>query len=477
MLFNSFAFAVFLPIVFFAYWRLRGRQLAVQNTFLLVASYVFYGWWDPLFLSLIVISTAVDYAVGISLGRVESPLARKLLLGASLAANLGILGFFKYFDFFVDSLRTALATVGVSVETGTLDIILPVGISFYTFQTLSYTIDVYSRRFAPTKDLVAFAAYVSFFPQLVAGPIERARHLLPQFTKSRIFDAARARDGLRQMLWGFTKKVLVADNLARHVDNVFGAYAGLDGLHIVIGTFLFAIQIYCDFSGYSDIAIGCARLFGFDLMRNFAFPYFARDISEFWTRWHISLSTWFRDYLYIPLGGSRVGRARQLANVLIVCVVGGLWHGATWTFVIWGALHGIYYLPLVILRTHKKHQSYDHRAQWMPSVRDGMRMLATFVLVLIAWVFFRAESVGDAIGIFTRALEHPLGAGGYGHYLKPIGLSLVLLGAEWLGRSREHALDIRTWPRPVRWLTYYVLVFLILWKGDFGHVPFIYFQF
>ncbi|MDP8287990.1 MAG: MBOAT family O-acyltransferase, partial [Candidatus Electryonea clarkiae] len=310
MLFNSFVFALFLPIVLTLYWGLQRKQIAWQNGFLLLISYIFYGWWDYRFLSLIFISSLVDYFTGLRLGREERPKQRKILLLISLTVNLGLLGFFKYYGFFVESFAEMISWFGFKPNISSLRVILPVGISFYTFQTLSYSIDIYRRKLEPTRDAISFFAFVSFFPQLVAGPIERAKNLLPQFFARRRFEMDNVKDGMRQMLWGFLKKTVIADNIAVHVDAIYNNHTAHDGFTLFIATFFFAIQIYCDFSGYSDIAIGVARLFGFKLMRNFAYPYFSRDIGEFWRRWHISLSSWFRDYVYIPLGGSRVEKPR-----------------------------------------------------------------------------------------------------------------------------------------------------------------------
>ncbi len=405
MLFNSFAFAVFLPVVFGLYWALGRQRTRMQNGLLLVASYVFYGWWDPRFLSLIVVSSIVDYVVGLRMAAEEQRARRKALLIVSLATNLGILGFFKYFNFFVDSFAELLGLFGLHANMPALRIILPVGISFYTFQTLSYTIDIYRREIEPTRDMLAFFTFVAFFPQLVAGPIERAKSLLPQFLGERSFDTERAKDGLRQMLWGLAKKVVIADNLAGHVDDIFRGAPDLDGMTLFLGTFFFAVQIYCDFSGYSDIAIGTARLFGFSLMRNFAFPYFSRDIAEFWRRWHISLSTWFRDYVYFPLGGSRVGKPRHIWNLIVTFTVSGFWHGANWTFIIWGFLNAVYYVPLMLVKHHRRNLDTVAEGRLLPSVREALAMLATFGATLIAWVFFRAATVGDAFcpsPIFTR---------------------------------------------------------------------------
>ena len=346
MIFNSLDFAIFLPIVFLLYWFVF-KNLRAQNVLIVVASYVFYGWWDWRFLFLIAFSTLVDYLVGISLEREGSPQKRKGLLWISILVNLGFLGFFKYYNFFLDNFIASFSFFGMEIQANSLNIILPVGISFYTFQTLSYSIDVYRRKLPATKDFVAFSAFVSFFPQLVAGPIERASNLLPQFQKKRSFDYRLAVDGVRQILWGLFKKIVIADNCALYANEIFNNSAEYNGSTLFFGALFFAFQIYGDFSGYSDIAIGTSRLFGFNLMRNFAFPYFSRDIAEFWRRWHISLSTWFRDYLYIPLGGSKGSKSNQIRNVFIIFIVSGFWHGANWTFIVWGALNALYFLPFV----------------------------------------------------------------------------------------------------------------------------------
>jgi len=388
MLFNSLDFAIFLPLVFILYWFVFKRWLSAQNVLLLVASYVFYAWWDWRFLGLIVFSTLVDYTVARGLAKAQKPYKRKLLLGISLICNLGLLGFFKYYNFFVDSWVDAWGSIGVSLSVETLSIILPVGISFYTFQTLSYTIDVYRRQLEPTKNMVQFATYVAFFPQLVAGPIERAKQLLPQFSKPRVFDSDFAISGVSLIIWGLFKKMVVADNCAFFVNQIFDGSGGYSSAELFLGAVLFAFQIYGDFSGYSDIAIGVARLFGFNLMTNFSFPYFSRDIAEFWRRWHISLSTWFRDYLYIPLGGSRGRMWFQIRNVFIVFLVSGFWHGANWTFIIWGGIHALLFLPLLI---GGKNRNYIDGTRMR--LREAPRILLTFIFVCLAWIFFRADTV------------------------------------------------------------------------------------
>ncbi|WP_430682166.1 MBOAT family O-acyltransferase [Maribacter halichondriae] len=405
MLFNSLDFAIFLPIVFAIYWALQKSGIKLQNLLVVVASYIFYGWWDWHFLLLIFFSTLIDYSIGQKLSAEEMPKKRKILLWCSISVNLGVLGFFKYYNFFLDNFITAFSFFGADISASSLHIILPVGISFYTFQTLSYTIDVYRRKLEPTNDFIAFAAFVSFFPQLVAGPIERASQFLPQFSKKRKFEYDKAVDGMRQILWGLFKKMIIADNCAIYANHIFENSAEMNGSSLFLGALFFTFQIYGDFSGYSDIAIGVSRLFGFDLMRNFAFPYFSRDISEFWRRWHISLSTWFKDYLYIPLGGSRNGMLISVRNVLIVFIVSGFWHGANWTFIAWGALHAFYIIPFVILRKNRVHLHIVAKGNVFPSIREILQMVTTFGLVVLAWIFFRAENVGHAIQYLSAMLS------------------------------------------------------------------------
>jgi alginate O-acetyltransferase complex protein AlgI len=482
MLFNSIDFAIFLPIVFIIYWFATNKNLKLQNTFIVVASYVFYGWWDWRFLSLITFSIVVDYFIGILLGKEENQRKRKALLWVSIIVNLGFLGFFKYYNFFVDNFVAAFSFFGMDIKAQSLNIILPVGISFYTFQALSYTIDVYRRRLEPTKDFIAFAAFVSFFPQLVAGPIERATNLLPQFYKKRTFEYSKAVDGLRQMLWGLFKKIVIADNCAEFANQIFNNSANMNGSTLLLGVLFFTFQIYGDFSGYSDIAIGTARLFGFDLMRNFNFPYFSRDIAEFWRRWHISLSTWFRDYLYIPLGGSHGGTWMKIRNTFIIFIISGFWHGANWTFIAWGALNAIYFLPLLLTNKNRNHLGTVAQGKLLPSAKEFFSILFTFGLTVFAWIFFRAENVGHAFnyisGIFSSSLFEMPKFDKMERALMTIILTGIFVAIEWIGREDQFAIQKLglTWKRPVRYAMYYAIILVIFLFGGQAQ-QFIYFQF
>ncbi|SDB22532.1 D-alanyl-lipoteichoic acid acyltransferase DltB, MBOAT superfamily [Flavobacteriaceae bacterium MAR_2010_188] len=478
MLFNSIDFAIFLPIVFILYWFVFQKNIKWQNLLIVIASYVFYGWWDYRFLALILFSTVVDYSIGLLLTKTDNQTQRKFWLWCSIIVNIGFLGFFKYYNFFIDNFVTAFTFLGNSIRPNTLDIILPVGISFYTFQTLSYTIDVYREKLKPTNDFVAFTAFVSFFPQLVAGPIERATHLLPQFFKKKQFDYSNAVDGLRQILWGLFKKIVIADNCAFFVNTIFNGYESYSGSALLLGAIFFAFQIYGDFSGYSDIAIGTSRLFGFDLRQNFAFPYFSRDIAEFWRRWHISLTTWFRDYIYIPLGGSRGSKFNQIRNVFIIFIISGFWHGANWTFIIWGLLNAIYFLPLLLRKKNRLHTDVVAENSVLPSLKELVLMLSTFILATIGWVFFRSPSVGDAMGYLGRMFNLQLLSI---PTVRPTFL-IILIGifilVEWSGRRQLHALE-KLWlgyPRLVRLSIYYVIAMIIFLYGGKSQ-EFIYFQF
>lgn len=443
MLFNSIDFALFLPIVFLLYWFVVQNHLKLQNTLIVIASYVFYGWWDWRFLSLIIFSTLVDYTIGVLLSKEENTAKRKVYLGISIVINLGFLGFFKYYNFFLDNFITAFSFFGHSISFSGLNIVLPVGISFYTFQTLSYSIDVYRKKLEPTKDFIAFSAFVCFFPQLVAGPIERATNLLPQFYKKRNFDKMQAIDGIHLFLWGLFKKVVIADSCAIYVNTIFENYETLNSLSLLLGAFYFAFQIYGDFSGYSDMAIGLSKFFGFDLMQNFNFPYFSRDIAEFWRRWHISLSTWFRDYVYIPLGGSKGNKWKQIKNVFIIFLVSGFWHGANWTFIIWGAINALFFIPLLL--TKKNRANIDivaENSKW-PNILDLFKMVYTFVIVTLAWIFFRAKSVAVAIDYISNIFSFNFKEGVNYLSIERYAVENILLVfgfviLEWLSRRNTH---------------------------------------
>ncbi len=492
MLFNSIEFAVFLPVVFAIYWFLLKNKPRSQNIFLILASYIFYGWWDWRFLSLIIISSFADYKLGLLLFKQEIRNKRKYLLWLSLLVNLGILGFFKYYNFFVDSLVGAFSGIGISLHARSLNVILPVGISFYTFQTLSYSIDIFRKKIEPTRDIFQFFAFVSFFPQLVAGPIERASQLLPQFARNRQFNLMQAKDGIRQVLWGFFKKMVIADNAANIVNRVFDNSDAMPPFMLWMGVIFFAFQIYGDFSGYSDIAIGTARLFGFNLTRNFNLPYFSKDFSEFWRRWHISLSTWLRDYLFLPVSYSALRLFRSntflyikieiwayLIGVLITWFLGGLWHGAKWTFVLWGTIHGLF---LIVGHSTKKIRK---KALKTLKIKKNNRFLmfvqicGVFLLTCFAWVFFRAESIQQAFSYASGMLQfNKLNIPFLPVELKKNMILLVIfIAIEYLQRNKQHALSIETQHVLLRWLGYSITIYAILLLGNFNKIEFIYFQF
>ena len=508
MLFNSFEFLIFLPIVFLLYWfvfdyAMRGckRQLLWQNLLIVVASYIFYGWWDWRFLILIAITTILSFLSGIGIEKAPTLRGKKAMMIANVVVNLGILGVYKYYDFFATQFAELF---GIESDFLLLHLILPVGISFYTFQALSYSIDVYRKQIEPTHDIVAFTAFLSFFPQLVAGPIERATNLLPQFQKKRTFDYAQAVDGMRQILWGLFKKIVVADNCAVYVDQVFGDIGAYSGSTLLLAAVLFTFQIYGDFSGYSDIAIGTAKLFGIKLMRNFNVPYFSRDIAEFWRRWHISLTTWFRDYVYIPLGGSRPNipeairrrgerlearytKAIAIRNTFIIFLLSGLWHGANWTFVLWGAYHALLFVPLLVMNKNRRYRDTvatvtlpdgTVKAKWLPSIKETGQMLLTFTLAVVGWIIFRSVSVAD-IGLYMQNMfdislfSAPMVIVG----LKRTVLSIaILLFVEWINRNKQHGLQLVNCNKALQLLVYYALTLYILEFGANAQ-SFIYFQF
>jgi alginate O-acetyltransferase complex protein AlgI len=479
MLFNSIDFAIFLPIIFILYWFVTNKNLKVQNCLIVVASYTFYGWWDWRFLSLILFSTIVDYLIGISLSKQENQSKRKILLWVSILVNLGFLGFFKYYNFFIDNFITAFLFFGTEINANSLDIILPVGISFYTFQTLSYSIDIYKRKLEPTRDFIAFSAFVSFFPQLVAGPIERATNLLPQFYTKRYFDYSKTVDGMRQILWGLFKKIVIADNCAQYANIIFNNSSEYSGSTLVLGAIFFTFQIYGDFSGYSDIAIGTSRLFGFNLKQNFAFPYFSRDIAEFWRRWHISLSSWFRDYLYIPLGGSRGRTWNKIRNVFIIFLVSGFWHGANWTFIIWGALNALYFLPIFITNNNRNNLNIVAQGKYLPNLKEFLLMSLTFILTVFAWIFFRAENIGHATSYINNIFSPTLFE--YSEIF-PLGLLLLILfflSIEWMNRNKQYGLE-KFNKQKFKFLDV-LLLYIVFWStviwNSSKEVEFIYFQF
>jgi alginate O-acetyltransferase complex protein AlgI len=482
MLFNSIEFLIFIPTVFLLYWFVFQKNLKLQNLFILAISYVFYGWWDWRFLSLILLCSGINYVAGVLLASNEKQKNRKLILALSCIFSLGLLCVFKYFNFFIDNFINAFALIGIYLQPRTLNIILPVGISFYTFKALSYTIDVYKRKLKPTKDIIAFFSFVGFFPQLLAGPIDRATNLLPQFYIKRTFEYDKAVDGMRQILWGFFKKIVIADNCATYVNMVFANFETFptSRLMLILGAVLFSFQIYCDFSGYSDIAIGTSRLFGFSSMRNFSVPYFSRDIAEFWRRWHISLTSWFRDYLYIPLGGNRGTKYQVVRNTFIVFLVCGFWHGANWTFIFWGLINALYFLPLLQLGKNRKNIDTVAQGKILPSIKELFQMGTTFALATLTWIFFRAESISQAFSyigkIFAKSLI-PYTEVGAWELIMPL-LLIILLLVEWLQRDKQHGLDFnnRKIPSFVRYIIYCALIAVIIqfWASQ---QKFIYLQF
>ena len=474
MLFNSIDFFIFLPLVFSLYWFVCYKNLKLQNLLIVISSYVFYGWWDWRFLSLILFSTLVDYFIGRGLKNENNNRNRKLLLWISILVNLGFLGFFKYYNFFVISFAEAFTLFGSSININTLNIILPVGISFYTFQTLSYSIDVYKRKLEPTNDFIGFAAFVCFFPQLVAGPIERGTHLLPQILNKRTFSFHQAVQGSKLIIWGLFKKVVIADSLSFHVNNIFNNYKFQEGGVLWLGLIYFSIQIYCDFSGYSNIARGVSNLFGFNLIINFKTPYFSRNIGEFWNRWHISLSTWFRDYIYIPLGGSRVTKFKAIRNIFVIFLVSGFWHGSNLTYLFWGLVHAIIYIPTFIIKSNKTFStSVVACDRFFPTLKEIFQMLLTYFCVLISWVFFRSDTITDAFNYLKiMFFEFNLPKSN----LEGVGYLLIFILFDWFSRKDFNNLNFSKFII-VKWLIFLFFSYQIL--IHFGKVSndFIYFQF
>jgi len=478
MLFNSFEYLLFLPIVFLLYWHVFNKSVRLQNFFVVIVSYIFYGWWNWHFLLLIAFTTLCSYFSGLAIMRDRQfgGGKSKLFAWANVVINLVILGIYKYYNFFVESFVEAFASLGVTLEMSTLRLVLPVGISFYTFQALSYTIDVYKQKIHPTKDIVAFVAFISFFPQLVAGPIERATNLLPQFLKPRRFDYVKAVDGMKQILWGLFKKMVIADNCADFVNSVWANYSSHSSGVLVLAAVLFAFQIYGDFSGYSDIAIGSARLFGINLMRNFNFPYFSRNVSEFWKRWHISLNTWFVDYIYIPLGGSRRGQLVKLRNTFAIFLLSGLWHGANWTFVLWGLYHSFLFVPLMVLGKAKGYSKQIAEGRLLPTLREAFSILVTFFLVVIGWIIFRADNISQFFDYMNCMTCHVMLDDSTGMPKYTLAYILVLLMVEWLNRNKQYGLQFQLPSRWMRWSLYVLLSIVILTQAG-NQAEFIYFQF
>ena len=478
MLFNSLIFAVFLPVVFLLYWFAAKKSLKLQNILLLAASYYFYACWDYRFLFLLIFSTLLDYYTGLKMAEAKTKSNKKFWFWLSVCVNLGFLGIFKYYNFFISSFADSISLFGFKPDFWTLQVILPVGISFYTFHGLSYVVDIYKDRIKPEKDFIVYSVFVSFFPLLVAGPIERATHLLPQIKVKRKFNYHLAVDGLRQMLWGFFKKMVIADNCAVYVNDIFHNSSTYSGSTLALGVILFTFQIYCDFSGYSDIAIGTGKLFDIQLMRNFAFPYFSRDIAEFWRRWHISLSSWFRDYVYIPLGGSKGSVMMKIRNIFVIFLLSGLWHGANWTFVFWGFLNAVYFLPLLLTNKNRSHLDTIAQNKLFPSLREFKDLIITFFLAAFAWIFFRSDSLSQAFSIckkiFSTSLIAKLNVKGSSTVFI---LIIILIIAEWIQRDKQHALQFDNLKSPyLRYAAYFLVAFSIIFLEG-KQLGFIYFQF
>lgn len=482
MTFTSLTFLLFFPFVFLLYW-LKPQQ-KWQNSILVLASYFFYGWWDYRFCLLMLLSSLVDYFIGIAVHATDDRRIQRRYLILSLISNLGLLGYFKYYNFFSDSFVSLLNQFGWSVHPVIAEVILPVGISFYTFQTLSYTIDIYRGKLEPTRNLIDYLAFVSFFPQLVAGPIERATNLLPQFTVRREFSKSEASEGGRQILWGFFKKLVIADRMAVGVDAVYDNLADASGVSLLLATIFFAFQIYCDFSAYSDIAIGTAKMFRINLMRNFAYPYFSQSVTEFWRRWHISLSTWFRDYVFIPLGGSRCWAPRVCFNLMVTFVLSGLWHGADWKFIVWGAINGAALVVEKVLMVQRPRSDVPGGENDIPAVSVFVRMGYTFVIICVGWIFFRAASVSSAWLILYKIASLPLTIADPASLVldqavrKGIGYLVVFVIIEWGFRRHLHPIVVAKLPVAVRWTVYTIVIWVTIKMMLVNAVnPFIYFTF
>ena len=483
MTFTTLTYILFLVLVFTVYWAVQRRS--AQNVLLLVISYLFYASWDYRFCLVLFATSLIDFFVGQSLSEAATQGKRRLLLTMSLAWNLGVLGFFKYSNFFIESFHQFSERLGWNVNLPLLRIVLPIGISFYTFKSLSYTLDIYRRQLKPTKKIVEYFAFVSFFPQLLAGPIDRASTLLPQFFDERKFKYEQAVDGCRQILWGFFKKMVLADNLSPLVDHFYANPQNAPGPHLIIATACFAFQIYCDFSAYSDIAIGSAKLLGFKSMRNFAYPYFAESMSDFWRRWHISLTSWFRDYVFFSLGGVRGTSLRRAVNVVITFLLSGFWHGASWNFLIWGGLNGLVITPDLFRKRQRKRQR-DSAGLGSSLVRL-LRIVRTFAIACLIWIFFRAPTLSVAGSIYKKIFSDLLNLRAYLQpgavfayapigYLLPV-LLVFFVVCEWVERTREHPLNLDRLPRFLRWSAYSILILVTLRYGFHVSGDFVYFRF
>lgn len=478
MLFNSIEFAIFLPIVFILYWFATNNNYKIQNGLLLVSSYFFYACWDWRFLFLLMFSTLLDFFTALKMQNASSKKIKKFWFWLSIIVNLGFLGVFKYYNFFAENFAEVISHFGLKVNPWTLSVILPVGISFYTFHGLSYVIDIYNDKIKAERSFIDYAVFVSFFPLLVAGPIERATHLLPQIKTSRTFDYTKAVDGMRQILWGLFKKIVIADNCAEFANNIFNHSSDYSGSTLLLGAIFFTFQIYGDFSGYSDIALGTARLFGMDLLRNFAFPYFSRDIAEFWRRWHISLSSWFKDYLYIPLGGSKGGTWLRIRNTFAIFLVSGFWHGANWTFIAWGALNAVYFLPLLLTNKNRNNLETVAQGKLLPSFNELISMIITFGLTVLAWIFFRANNIEHAISYISGIFSKSFFSFPDVFPKKLIFIIAIFIFIEWLGREQLYAIEnlgLR-WGKMLRYMFYYAIIIALFWLGG-KEQQFIYFQF
>lgn len=479
MIFNSLSFLIFLPIVFTIYWSIKANKLLYRNLTLLIASYYFYACWDFRFLILLIFSTFLDYITGYLISINSKRKNKRLWLIISITINLGFLGFFKYYNFFAHSFANLLSKFGLEANLSYLNIILPIGISFYTFHGVSYVLDIYNNKIKPEKNFIIYSLFVAYFPLLVAGPIERATHLLPQLKTIKKFNFNLAKLGMKQILWGLFKKIVIADNCAVYVDQIYNFESGHNGSAFIVASVLFAFQIYGDFSGYSDIALGTSRLFGIELIKNFSFPYFSRDIAEFWRRWHISLSSWFRDYVYIPLGGSKNGLIKSVINTFIIFTLSGFWHGANWTFLFWGVINAIYFMPLLLKQKNRKNLDYIAENKTFPNFKELSQVILTFSLVTIGWIFFRSQNIDVAFRILTRifsleAIKKPTIYPNIQTFL----LICFMLILEWQNRMLNFGLEKtgEKWPKLLKYGLYYLIIFSIFWFAG-EEKQFIYFQF